>query len=302
MTTLLVTETGDLAADLLVREFERRGQDYRRLNVDQVPAEVDVAVYPHSGRHILSTPSWDLATDEVRAAWYRRPPHVAQRDAYVDRESRALFTGLWTLVDWWWMNRPTSVEMASSKLWQLREAERLGLRVPHTVVTNSLRELRGHFEGQVVAKTIASALIVVDGAAHNLFTQVVNVGELDAASVGAAPCIFQELVKPGIDVRVTVVDTAVFGTEINAGSAVDWRAAAAEDVEYRVTLVPEALATACLRLCETAGLTYGAFDFVRTHSDEWFFLEVNPSGQWGWIEYATGQPITAAIVDALRRH
>jgi glutathione synthase/RimK-type ligase-like ATP-grasp enzyme len=32
------------------------------------------------------------------------------------------------------------------------------------------------------------------------------------------------------------------------------------------------------------------------------FLEVNASGQWGWIEYTTGQRITEAIVDALVSH
>ncbi|SCF90374.1 MULTISPECIES: hypothetical protein [unclassified Streptomyces] len=47
------------------------------------------------------------------------------------------------------------------------------------------------------------------------------------------------------------------------------------------------------------GLPYGAFDFVVTPEDEWVFLEVNPSGQYGFIEVATGLSITAAIADYL---
>jgi glutathione synthase/RimK-type ligase-like ATP-grasp enzyme len=46
-------------------------------------------------------------------------------------------------------------------------------------------------------------------------------------------------------------------------------------------------------------LRFGAFDFLVSPSRGWVFLECNPSGQWAWIEEATGQPIASAIADAL---
>ena len=46
-------------------------------------------------------------------------------------------------------------------------------------------------------------------------------------------------------------------------------------------------------------LTYGALDFIVTPDGEHVFLEINPSGQWGWIEEATGLAITNTIVDLL---
>jgi hypothetical protein len=48
------------------------------------------------------------------------------------------------------------------------------------------------------------------------------------------------------------------------------------------------------------GLTYAALDFVVTPEGEHVFLEINPAGQWGWIERALGMPITDAILDSLR--
>lgn len=47
------------------------------------------------------------------------------------------------------------------------------------------------------------------------------------------------------------------------------------------------------------GLRFGALDFLVTPSGEWYFLEVNPNGQWAWIEQETGLPISSAIADAL---
>ena len=49
------------------------------------------------------------------------------------------------------------------------------------------------------------------------------------------------------------------------------------------------------------GLRFGALDFVVTPDDRWIFLEINSNGQWAWIEDATGQPVAAAIADALTR-
>ena len=47
------------------------------------------------------------------------------------------------------------------------------------------------------------------------------------------------------------------------------------------------------------GLVYGAIDMRLTAEGEYVFLEVNPAGQWLFIEERTGQPITAAVADCL---
>lgn len=54
-------------------------------------------------------------------------------------------------------------------------------------------------------------------------------------------------------------------------------------------------------LMSTPGLRFGALDFLLTPEVAWVFLEVNPNGQWAFIEQATGLPIAAAIADALTR-
>jgi glutathione synthase/RimK-type ligase-like ATP-grasp enzyme len=49
------------------------------------------------------------------------------------------------------------------------------------------------------------------------------------------------------------------------------------------------------------GLKFSAIDLVvDVHGDVWF-LELNPNGQWGFVELATGQPIGAAMAALLER-
>jgi len=55
----------------------------------------------------------------------------------------------------------------------------------------------------------------------------------------------------------------------------------------------------CIRLVERLGLCYGAIDMILTPDGRYVFLEINPSGQYAWIEMQTGLPISAAICDLL---
>lgn len=48
-------------------------------------------------------------------------------------------------------------------------------------------------------------------------------------------------------------------------------------------------------------LLYAALDFVVTPDEEWVFLELNPGGQYGWLEAATGVPLTGYLADLLAR-
>jgi glutathione synthase/RimK-type ligase-like ATP-grasp enzyme len=106
----------------------------------------------------------------------------------------------------------------------------------------------------------------------------------------------------GTDVRVTIVGDRALAADIRtSGRTIDWRAVAPDEVSYRPVAVPERVLNACVELCRQAGLLYAAFDFIRESNGRWVFLEVNPSGQWGWIEQATGLPITQTIVDLLAR-
>ncbi|MCX2971922.1 ATP-dependent carboxylate-amine ligase, partial [Streptomyces sp. JHD 1] len=78
----------------------------------------------------------------------------------------------------------------------------------------------------------------------------------------------------------------------------DWRSDY-ESHSYAVCDPPASVTAGVLRMLKRLELPYGAFDFAVTPDGDWRFLEVNPSGQFGFVEQATGLPITAAIVDYL---
>jgi len=47
------------------------------------------------------------------------------------------------------------------------------------------------------------------------------------------------------------------------------------------------------------GLVYGAIDMRLTPDDRYVFLEINPAGQWLFVEQESGQAIAAALARLL---
>jgi glutathione synthase/RimK-type ligase-like ATP-grasp enzyme len=301
VTVLVLTETSDLAADLIILELRRRGIEFWRLNSDTFPDECEITRSFGPSSIVFRSGTAQFSSEDVDAAWSRHAPRVAHPDPYVDQETHTFLAGLWQEMPWKWVNKPSAVAVAGNKLWQLRVAAEIGLDTPATVVTNRVQSVVDMFGSRpVVVKTIGGAGIERDGTRQNLYAQLHSLSAKDAAAVHAAPCIFQESAKPGTDVRVTVTGDRVFATDIVVAEAfTDWRSAPPSDVRYKAIDLPGETAGHCLRLCRIAGLSYAAFDFVRQPTGRYVFLEVNPSGQWGWLEHATGQPITSAIVDTL---
>jgi glutathione synthase/RimK-type ligase-like ATP-grasp enzyme len=301
VTVLLVTEEADLAADLVVLGLRRRGASFVRFNTDNFPATARVTWDPLARTGVFEIGGTRIDASAIETAWFRAPHWTTRTDTYVDRESRTFLACCWEESPWRWINRPTAVRAAENKLRQLRVAAEIGFEVPDTVVSNDLVQVRQTLSTPMVAKALAGSITTVDGIPNYVHAQLVDEAVLTDEAVAAAPCIFQLLAKPATDLRITVVGSEVFATEIalERPLPIDWRAAPEDEVSYRPVALPDDVARRCVAMCDSLHLSYGAFDFVRSDSGRYMFLEVNPSGQWGWIEHATGQPITDALVNLL---
>jgi glutathione synthase/RimK-type ligase-like ATP-grasp enzyme len=63
--------------------------------------------------------------------------------------------------------------------------------------------------------------------------------------------------------------------------------------------LPVTVEQATRRLMQRLGLYYGAVDFVVDADDRHIFLEINPAGEWGWLQRDLGFPIAEAIAETL---
>jgi glutathione synthase/RimK-type ligase-like ATP-grasp enzyme len=203
-----------------------------------------------------------------------------------------------------WLPPPGKAADAEYKPLQLRIAAESELKVPRTLITNEPRAATRFAEsvaGPVVHKPFSHVRGVVNNQTAAVYTSIVRPEELAHPDVATTAHLFQEWVPKEYEVRLTVVGRELFAAEIHADSEaghIDWRSDYASH-SYAVCKPPASVRSGVLRMLQRLDLPYGAFDFVVTPDGDWYFLEVNPSGQFGFVEQATGLPITAAIADYL---
>ncbi len=212
--------------------------------------------------------------------WHRRPSDFTGPDA---AELRAAVGGLLSPLPY--LNHPAAMATAGLKALQLVLAQRVGLHVPCTTVTTD----------PVLARDLGPR-VVVKALTHHIGGLV---DESDRTGWSRAVSLTQSRIRPACHVRVTYVDGDLFATRITSPH-LDWR----RDLTacaYSPARVVGGETEAIHLLMGELDLRYGALDFVVDRYDRWWFLEVNPNGQWLWLEHATGQPITAAVAGALCR-
>jgi hypothetical protein len=230
-----------------------------------------------------------------------------------------------------WMNHQASERRASNKVYQLDLARALGLPIPKTLVTNDPERVREfaasvpraifkpvsayhpqhrRLDAGARAKLGPSHAGVKLGFGHEangflVFTQELTPERMDKLdSLPWAPAIFQERVDKRSDIRVTIVGSRIFSCRIDSQSRreteTDFRVMNLTGaVRHELISLPAQLEHTIHNYMAQLGLTFGCMDLVENKDGEYCFLEVNPVGQWLWIEQLTGAPISRAVADAL---
>jgi glutathione synthase/RimK-type ligase-like ATP-grasp enzyme len=249
-----------------------------------------------------------LELERFGAVWWRRPQHPVIAPELV-RESHRMFavaetyealSGLWHALDAYWINDPARDHVAQRKAYQLRVAQDAQLRIPRTLITNDPDRARAFLDARAYRNVIYKAFTGTDQEWRE--TRVLGAEELALLdNVRYAPVIFQEYIEAVYDIRVTMIGEKIFAaaihsqeTEYPADFRMDIANARIEPVE-----LPEAVAARLHDLMGRLGLVYGAIDMRLTPDGRYVFLEINPAGQWLFVEEATEQPIAAALAAAL---
>lgn len=304
---VVISHPADLHAQRVTDALRARGREAFLLDLADLPASATLSIDPAgpttvSLRHTAGAVDLSAAT----AVWWRRPQHVVL-DAIGDPDARGFAYGEWheaihgayQLMPCPWMNPLHADEVASHKALQLAFAPQVGLRVPETLMTSDADAAR-----EFVARQEAQgrrAVYKIFAATHQVWRETRLVGPADLEhlpSLHLAPVIFQEYVPAVADIRVTLVGDRVFAMSISGGPEVDFRLGLGRARTSAFDL-PEPVVTALGALMTRFGLVYGAVDLRLTAEGELVFLEVNPAGEFLFVEAGAGHPVTDAVADWL---
>ncbi|WP_031487236.1 ATP-grasp ribosomal peptide maturase [Streptomyces bicolor] len=307
MTVLILTSEEDVTADMVVVHLNASGVPVVRLDPADLTGGVALSgEYVHGAfRGHLSAAGRLVSIGGLRSVWLRRPGIPASRAAapsgWLAEEAGQALYGMLRGSDARWMNHPDAARRARHKPWQLRLAQRCGLPVPATLITTfpqAAREFAERYPDLVVKP--------VSGAHPQDPPRAVPTSRVapdaDFSAVAFGPTLLQRRVAKRADIRLTAVGERLLAARMATGAEaeVDVRFAESQAPWHPVEVAPR-VADAVHAYLREAELAYGAFDFVEDGDGTWWFLECNQSGQFGFVEVDTGQPIARTIAEWLAR-
>ena len=308
---LLLASRFDLSCDYVVAQLRRRRASYFRLNSEDFERFSIVAVPDEPSVILRSTDlTVQLNSEHLKSVYFRRgvyprEPSTARHslDEQLNRAHRSAFMrGLMVFDECRWVNHPVATYKAEHKAVQLSMARKLGFDIPRTVITNDAQGIQQVAENDptVAVKGLDTVLVWEDGQETFGYTNLLDTKFAKQSHLSTAPFIAQQALDRKLDLRVTVVDDQIFCAAISTmGKPIrgDWRLEKA-DAEFRRFELPPAIVEKCLQITETLGLVFAGID-LAVQEDTYFFLEINPTGEWGWLNDQDESPIARAIVDFL---
>jgi len=315
VTVLILATERDISADRMVRALADRDVPVFRADLSWFPQQLTIDAELRGGRWAgrMATAYRTVALEDLRSIWYRSPSAFRFPTAmsgtehrHAQHEAELGVGGVLGALPVRWVNHPSRHADAGYKPRQLVAAARAGLSVVPTLVTNdamAVRRFAAHSGPDgVVIKMFGASAIFEQGGRRVTLTQRLTATDLDdLRGVAVTAHQLQHWAPKREEARVIVIGHQVFAVAIRAGSEaayIDWRADY-QSLSYERIPLPTAVEHGIRAVMRDLGLVYGAFDFVITPDDEWIFLEVNPGGQFGFLEDMTDAPLTATLADLL---
>ena len=311
---LVISNKDDLTTDFIIHKLSSAQIPFYRLNTEDLFSTVNINFdFGNNKFKIIDTAlqkNIDIQND-VKSIYLRRPilPNLEQfnisknEKSFIEKEIYYVLEGLYSVLrNKFWISNPNRIRQAENKILQLQIAKELGFNVPHTLLTNIKKDTLNFIDSNsAVIKPIKSGLVAENKESLDLiYTRKIN-KEMVLANSSQFPLYIQEEIKNKTDIRVTVVGDKVFAAEIDYHNSdiIDWRAVENNQIKYKTTILPNKVSELCVQLLKRLKLEFGAIDLAKNQNNSYYFFEINPNGQWAWLDKELDINIAQEIVNVL---
>jgi glutathione synthase/RimK-type ligase-like ATP-grasp enzyme len=319
---LIITSENDVHADVLVKSLKDTPVEPIRLNSESFISQSQYhfvwgADAKLTDRSLYLKDSLRSAKD-VKVIWWRKPndyqPHPTVTDPwamkYAQEETKSLLLSLRGLFpEAKWVNDYHNLRLPSNRINQIPVAQELGIPIPTTIVTNGYEPALNFLQqySDCIVKPMRYSGFLHEDTQYACFTRSIDVETLEEfrESIHLAPLFIQRRIAKKAEYRVTLIGKQHFVCRLDVGHlndpdvAIDWRVIEPDKVTHVPDILPDDYIQKLHQMLEIFGLNFGAFDIIRDNDDELYFIELNPNGQWYWVEILTQMPMIKAMTDLI---
>ena len=318
-TLLIVTDAWDSHADIIVKECAVRDIAVFRFHPSEYPEKISLSIEV-SGSSIsgeIDTGHRKLQLDRVCSAWYRRPfePEPRMHDpydpsAYVALQSRAALRDLYSAIGDKWIVDPFRLSRADLKATQLLHAAKCGLTTPRTVLTNAEKIAKKFFDenkSPLIIKPLRTPVRAphIDGAWRYPRAVRWEGQEIPAGAIQQCATSFQPYIPKKLELRCVVIEEEVFCASIDTQShpsKPDDGRTVHNELPWKPFELPHHVAAGMIDLVKSFDIAFCSADLILTPDNEYVFLDLNPNGQWLWLDFPpTCLPVKQKFLDMVER-
>jgi ATP-GRASP peptide maturase of grasp-with-spasm system len=196
-------------------------------------------------------------------------------------------------------NMPSKVEV-------LILAQKKGLKTPKTIITNNKSDILNTFskDEEIITKSLGEATrINFLNTSTPLLTQKFRLKELKNNKF--FPSLFQKYVDKKFELRIFYLSGDFYSmamfTQKNSKTSIDFRNYDYDRPPRRIPYqLPKNIETMLDDFMRELGVNTGSIDMIYTKDNEYVFLEVNPTGQFGMTSVPCNYPIDLEVAKFLK--
>ncbi len=313
--TLVITSDFDTHADFICSRMQETGVQVFRFNTNELD-RYEIGLKPDSNQlTLLDCREQESVTEtDVRSVWYRRPSSDKKAAEMLDEVGLKFFKG--ETKEWiksitfafgsaFWVTAPWLLYKARVKPNQLSVAHEVGLNVPKTLITRDRRLIETFYHecaNGVVVKSLKVPFVESEDTYHVLRTQEVTRDDLENPSLYVCPTIFQEKISVLHELRIVAIGRHLFAFKatMKGGRPLDIRSGELGKVEYTPYSISKDMRDKILGVLNHFNLPFSSMDFLVDQDGKEFFVDLNPNGQWLWLEFLTGVVMSDMFIEMLR--
>jgi glutathione synthase/RimK-type ligase-like ATP-grasp enzyme len=317
---LIVTSIIDEHADLIAKELLKREILVLRLNTETFINESIYSFEWSSGSKAIAQELMlsQVVSSSVQLIWWRLPGEYYTSESLVDEnarkysilESKEIVENLESIFpNAKWINSYQGIQKSLRRIHQIKAAQEVGLDFPPTLVTNDFESAKSFLSeyDKCIIKTMSCRSFIKDGTEYTSYTKGIDIETLTSLkdSVRLAPIFLQKRVEKQAEYRITIIGEKTFTCRIDADhldsadSKLDWRVANPSELIHTPDIIPNELNLKLRKMMRMFDLSFAAIDVIYSTDGNYYFLDLNPTGQWIWIELATGMPMIEEFIDLI---
>ena len=294
---LIITSSIDETATYIINRYSEQAEFFR----------IDVDKFDEY-KFCVGNKGWSISSDcffirseDIYSIYYRKPmlpdlsPFDPQYHLMIQRDIIAVINGIVDCFSGKVLTRPSILRKTENKVYQLMYVSKNGWTIPESYIGNSNGECIKYEKSASIIKPLTTGKTYGKNGWElyqtNLFKEINE-------DISLTPIYLQEYIPKQFEVRVTIVGRKMYPIRIDTENKVDWRADY-QNHRYTQITCPDDIIVKCYKLMDDFNLVFGAFDFIVTPELKWIFLEINPNGQWLWLEQSLKLDISQKIVEYL---